>query len=154
MEEKDLETIIRWTENIETRRHLEPPPDLPEDWKNRKQVLKAIQKLKNYYDNIGKPQYITPLVAVNILGETVDVLTIRWQGDSYIPPGQKIASIERWIVNPELQGRGIGTRLLATAIEYVFSNKKYEEIRTWIMTDKPGGNFLRNFLLFANLDLE
>lgn len=145
LEEKDLETILRWTRDPETRRHLEPPPDLPEDWQNEKQVQTAIQKLKDYYDNLGEPQKITPLVAVNPLGETVGVLTVRWRGDPYVPPDRKIASIEKLIVDPNLQGHGIGTTLMATSIEYAFLTRGFKEVRAWIMTDKQAGNWIRNF---------
>lgn len=154
IKEGDIVHILHWADHPTTRGHLDPMPEIPEDWNNQEQASRAVAALMRYYTNYPEDhRKITPMVAVNAEDGPVGVLTIRWRGDPYVPEGQRIASLERVIVDPELRGRGIGTTLIVTAIENAFTRgyngRGASEIRTWVMTDREAGNYQINLNLFV-----
>lgn len=156
----DLEPILEWVQDPETQGHLDPLPYLP-DWKNPKDVKKAKNELKDYYTNEGDDiKKIQPLVATDEHGMPLGVLTIRWRGDPFTPVDERIASIERLIVDPNNRKKGIGTRLIERASEIAFSEYQYrsglpaKEIRAWVMTEQANGNpidYQKNLDLFFKL---
>lgn len=154
VKESDYPQILEWLLDEETTRHLSPRPPLPEDWEDKEQIDKALYKLHEYYINLNpeqksaEPENITALVATNEKDEALGVLTIRWRGDPWVPKGHKIASIERVIVNPKVQGKGVGTKLVDRALDVIFDEKDYREVRTWIMTDEIAGNWQQNYEFF------
>ena len=128
-------------------------------WNDPDEVNEAIANLAKYYFNEGQPGKIKPIMVVNALNtqELLAILTLRWKGDKLAPPNKKIASIERFVVNPKMRSKGIGSRILGTAIDYAFFKYKgykdeegAREVRAWIMTDKGAGEFSRNEVLFKN----
>ncbi len=168
-----LQTIIKWTLDEETRGHLDPVPGIPivnedheiiahnpPDTKNKDELDMAVADLAKYYFNKGEPHKIRPLMAFakdTKEEELLAVLTLRWRGDMYIPKGkQKIASIERLIVNPDKRKQGIGYVFVSQAINYAFfKHKGYkgdgaDEIRAWVMTDRVASNYQINLNLFIN----
>lgn len=137
--DKDYMRILEWFSHPEVQGHLDPLPQLPEDWNNEDQVRSAILKLHEYYINFGEPGKIAAIVAANIKDKALGAATIRWRGDPWLPRGHKIASIERLIVNPRIQGRGIGSKLSDEAERITFVERDYPEIRAWVFTDRQAG---------------
>ena len=89
---------------------------------------------------------------MNRKGNIHGVLTIRWRGDPYMPRADKVAGIETLIVDPEARGSGVGTSLMAAAIEHAFE-EGYEKdgkkegakaIRAWVMKDQMAGDYIPN----------
>jgi GNAT superfamily N-acetyltransferase len=173
-----LKNILEWASDPQTRGHLDPAPGIPvynkqgeiikhksPDFENKTEVDKAVADLASYYFNKGEPHKIKPLLAINIGSsgkkELVGVLTLRWKGDPYVPTGHNIASLERLIVSPKKRGKGIGTKLVATALHYAFDQyngyskeaggKGADEIRTWVLMDRKAGDFQVNYNLFNKL---
>lgn len=150
---KDLLRILRWFDDPETQRHLSPLPKVPQDWSDPNQVTEGQVDLANYYSNQGEPKKITSLAAVNEKDKVLGVVTIRWKGDPWKgdpPEGERIASIERLLVNPKIRGRGIGERLIDEALEEIFGRKNYPEARTWIMSDEEAPGWGRIVEFFTN----
>lgn len=161
VEEEDIYTILRWASNSEVRRHLDPAPTVPSNWSNPEEISRCSAELWYYYQNKGEPKKIQPLLAADFLGEPLGVLTIRWHGDPYVPVGRRIASIERLIVDPEMWRKGIGTKLMATAIDLAFNEYKgyshsqgAKSVRAWIMTDKLASPWERNYNLLRRLGFQ
>ncbi len=161
--EPDYTNILHWVSVSETRKHLDPPPARAIlDWTNEADIKAGLQELSQYYQNKEEdPQKITPVVAINDRDESIGVLTIRWRGDPYVPKDRKIASIERFVVNPELQERGVGTQLMLAALEIIFSHYKgyvngesAKEVRLWVMSDELAGDWQRNFSFFRRFGFE
>lgn len=154
VKESDYPRILEWLSDPETLGHLSPKPQLPEDWTDKDQVDKTLYKLHEYYINFNpdlksaEPENIMALVAANEKDKPLGVLTIRWRGDPWMPKGHKIASIERVVVNPKIQRRGIGTQLIEKALGVIFDERDYQEVRAWIMTDEIAGNWQKNFEFF------
>lgn len=171
-----LKTIMKWSSDEKTRKHLDPAPGvpvfdengkeidtIPPDWNNADNVDCSIADLAKYYFNAGEPQKITPMVSINKLNKPVGVVTIRWKGDPYNPE-RRIAGIERLIVDPRLRGYGKGTELVCEAIEYILEHKAYEtekgekiwasEIRIWVMTDKQASPWDNNFRFFRKFGFQ
>lgn len=149
----DYEQILRWVSNPEVGKHLDPLPDLPNNWDNREEVDRAVGSLGGYYNNASESKYnVTPLAAVNQNGRLLGVGTIRWQGDPYVPASTHTASIERIIVDPNHFDEGIGTTLVTTMIELAFnrgySGRGAEQIRAWVMNDEQARPWERNFNFF------
>lgn len=157
---EDLLPILRWSQDAETRAHLDPAPDLPKDWNNPEAVRDATQKLEVYYRNQDEPKNITPIVAVNKLENPVGALTIRWRGDPYVPRDKRIASIERLIVDPQVRGKGVGTELMVEALELAFnkyqgySDSGAREVRLWVMTDRQAGDINKNINFFRRFGFQ
>jgi GNAT superfamily N-acetyltransferase len=177
-----LKRILKWASDPETRGHLDPPPGIPvynergeiiehrsPDFKNETEVDRAVADLAVYYFNKGEPHKIKPLLAVDVDSKGKEnpagVLTLRWKGDPYVPPGHhKVASIERLLVAPKYREKGISTKLVSTAIEHAFyTHKGYgkepdkkgaEEIRIWVLTDRKAGNYNINMNLLFSLGLK
>lgn len=149
----DLLRVLSWFSDADTRNHLSPLPDLPEDWSNGDQLMVGQYSLAKYYDNDGESKKITPLAAVNKNDKALGVLTVRWKGDPYIDPKKhRIASIERVLVEPELRREGVGKKLVEKALEVIFDERKYPEVRLWVMTDEiaPGwGGIVEFFAQFG-----
>lgn len=82
------------------------------------------EELEAYYQNAGKPDEITPLVAVNPYDELVGILTMRWKGSSLVPKDRKIAFIEGLTANPQLEGISIRQQMTLAVLEVAF--KKYK----------------------------
>lgn len=163
---EDYPHILKWAANKETRKHLEPPPMVP---RNIFETQKALDDLDGYYHNKQtdgslEPKKIISLVSTNKLDIPNGVLTIRLRGDPYITDKEqqdkKVAGIERLIVNPKLQNRGIAKTLVATVIEYLFNEfkgyggKGAKAIRAWVMTGKSSGGWNKNFDLFGDLGFQ
>lgn len=155
---EDLLHILKWVDNPLTTPHLDPLPTLPKSWSDQKEVEGTINELQAYYENFDDdPAKIIPLVATNAYDEPVGVLTIRLRGDPYVPPGKRIASVERLIVEPDLRHLGIGERLFTVALMLTFDKYKgfngegAREVRVWIMSDDQADdysvnqNFFRKF---------
>lgn len=162
---EDISKILQWASDPETRRHLDPAPDIPKDWNNPDEVRQATQKLELYYRNqeqgSEQPRNITPLVAVDKSGNPVGVLTIRWRGDPYVPRDKRIASIERLIIDPNTRNKGIGTQLLSEAIElccYTYTGYSggngAREVRLWVMSDKEAGDYTKNINFFRRFGFQ
>ncbi len=169
-----LKTIIKWSVDEETRGHLDPAPGIPvynqngeaiahvsPDLSRPRELDIAIADLAKYYFNKGEPHKIKSLLAFekNKKGEQqlLAALTLRWRGDKYIPQGrQKVASIERLIVDPKKRQQGVGLVLASSAIEYAFNKHKgykgkgAEEIRAWVMADRIANNYQINMNFFLN----
>lgn len=160
----DLVEILQWSADPEVRGHLDPAPRIPEDWGSEEDLLGCVIELNDYYKNQDDDRKkITPLVAVNDKDEPVGVLTIRWRGDPYVPKGSsRVASIERFIVNPQEQGHHVGTVLLASAIEHVFESGYYginsdlpaQELRAWTMEDEQAGDWRKNVNLMKKFGFQ
>lgn len=176
---KYLKQILEWTRDPETRGHLDPAPGIPvyndageiinhelPDLQDQTGTDLAIANLASYYFNKGEPRKIQPFLATsnsdaNDNGQLLGVLTLRWKGDAYVPMGHNIASIERLVVNPKKRGRGVGSKLTSTAIEFAFDiykgygkdigGKGAEEIRVWVMADREAGDYSVNLNFFRNL---
>lgn len=139
----DLAYVLAWSADPETRLHLSPAPDIPNDWDDPEQLNSALQKLQDYYNNFGEPEKILPLVARRSGGVPVGVVTVRWKGDPWAPDGSRIASIERLIVNPydDNRNKGVATKLIDKAIRTAFLENHYKndtpakQIRAWVMTE-------------------
>lgn len=169
-----LQTILQWSCDEETRKHLDPAPGVSTyndkgeitasripNWRNQHEVDNAIADLARYYFNWGEAQKITSLLAKDQKGKLLGVATIRWKGDPYVEPNPRVASIERLIVDPALKRKGIGTTLVATAVEIAFHKRQYDdrkggkiwarEVRAWIMSDELAGQWQNNFSFFRKL---
>jgi len=174
-----LKQILEWTSAPETRGHLDPAPGIPvynkegeiidhkiPDSQDVAEVDSAVANLASYYFNKGEPRKIQPLLAVskpdgNGKEQLLGVITVRWKGDSYVPVGQSIASLERLVVNPRKRNMRIGSRLAAAAIDFAFNTHKgyrkdiggkgAEEIRTWVMADREAGDYSVNLNFFRSL---
>lgn len=148
--EEDLGLILQWAADSTVRGHLDPAPRVPENWDDPVQIEDAVTELRNYYNNFGEPVKTMPFIGENKFKEAVTVGTLRWRGDPYVPVNARTASIERVIVKPELQGRGIGTMLLATMIEFalvktqIYRGYPAKEVRVWVMTDKIASPWEKN----------
>lgn len=153
VKKSDLLWILNWADDPETRKHLVPAPQVPENWSDEEQIAKAQQELADYYNNYGKPEGITPFVALKPSGKPIAVATLRWEGDQYTndQKDKRIAIIERLIVDPQEWGKGVGSIFVATMIEYAFQKytgyegKGAKEIRAWVMNK---GEWPRNRKLF------
>ena len=160
-----LRTIVKWSCDPETRGHLDPAPGIPiyndegvvvtnkiPSLNNPHEVDEAVADLARYYYNFGEPKKIAPLLAVNKDGKFLAVRTIRGRGAPYVPEGERIASLERLIVNPEFRHVGIGTAFTAISLEYAFekgyNGRGAEEIRVWIMQDRTAGDWQKNWDFF------
>jgi hypothetical protein len=172
-----LRQVVYWAYNknskgkdipeSDTSGHLDPLPGVlvpdgdEEDyrepnWKDAKEVDIAIAELAKYYFNKGQPEKMLPFFSVDQKNQLIGVGTIRWRGDKYVPKDQRIASIERVIVNPDKRDKGSGLRLVSCMIDYAFEhyqgyqfNQGAKEIRTWIMSDRQAGNYSRNETFFS-----
>ena len=173
-----LKSILYWSYNkdsrgrdlpsSDTKGHLDPLPGILKhngedeyiepNWKNPVEVDKAIVELAKYYFNEGQPDKTLPLILVDKDKENdlLGVVTLRWRGDKYVPKDQKIASIERLIINPQKRDKGAGARLASYAIDYAFNEyagyqggQGAKEIRIWIMADREAGNYSRNESFFS-----
>lgn len=128
------EEIFQWIADPATQKHLSTVPP-------------TVTELETYYTI--QPEEIIPLVAINEFGDPIGVLSIRTQ-DSYISSEScHIAGIERLIVHPEMKRHGIATQLLKRALEIIFEERDYNEVRVWIMTDDIAGDWTPNFNLFT-----
>ncbi|MCL4352917.1 GNAT family N-acetyltransferase [Patescibacteria group bacterium] len=157
----DMQHILKWiAADPEIRKHLDPVPSLPKNWADTNEVSACCVELWNYYTNSGEPKKITPLAAVNPLGELLGVETLRWRGDPSVDLASGIASLERLIVRPESQRCGVGTTLVATALEYAFyrhrgyGGKGAREVRAWVMSDERAGSWSRNYQFFRGLGFQ
>ena len=88
-------------------------------------IEQAAQEIMWYYKNkSGDPDIqsqILPLVARNVFDDLLGVVTIRWEGDRFIPKSTlKIASIEGLLVDPKERRQGIATRLLKETLHIIF----------------------------------
>lgn len=165
IQNSDLVRIAEWAADPETHNHLKflpEPPEPPRDPKNELQVERYeeeykeyVGKFENIYNNDGEPLKITPMVGVNLMLEPISVVTIRWRGSPYAPKDKKIASIETFIVDPNLRGGGAGTETLSAALDVAFDRyvgyagrEGAREVRAWIFTDPKAGDYTRNINLF------
>lgn len=157
---KDYPYVISWVSHPEVQKHLSPVPKVPDNWRNNLEVAESMAEISDYYNNKGEPRKIKPLVAVNVLGEPLGVLTIRWRADPYVPVNERIASIERLIVDPRYQRRNIGRVLMVSAIEYAFNDYRgytfqpAQEIRIWVMTDAKARPWDRNVEFFREMGFQ
>lgn len=149
----DLPYILRWSSNPSVRKHLEPPPKLPEDWNDSEQVQQALQGLVAYYNNYGEPSKVKILISMNPFGEPIAVSTIRFRGDPYVPSGSGKVAVERVIVDPDVQNYGVGTTHMVTTIEYTFANGA-SEIRLWVMTDRLASPYEKNLEFFRKFGFQ
>jgi len=160
----DLVHILTWSANQEVHGHLDPAPRIPKDWEDQEELLGCVIELNDYYKNQEDDRKkITPMVAVDANNDPLGVLTIRWRGDPYVPKGSsRVASVERFIVNPQEQGNHVGTTLLATAIEHVFESGYYgvgsdlpaQELRAWTMEDEQAGDWRKNVNLMKKFGFQ
>lgn len=159
---EDLNQILRWFANPQSSAHIDPVPELPQNWNDNTQVFEALRKLEAYYRNIEdgeeSPNKILPIVAINAFNEPIGANTLRWRGDKYAPVGRRIASLERMIVNPDLQEHGVGTTLLiadhiiAFDLYRGYNGRGASELRAWVMTDRAAGNYSRNINFLRKLN--
>ena len=82
------------------------------------------EELEVYYQNGRKPHEITSLVAVNPYDEPVGVLTMRWKGHPSVPQDRKIAFIEGFTINSQLQDIGIRKQMVLSALELAFQRNR------------------------------
>lgn len=134
VEPRDYLAILRWIQHPDTKGHLSPLPRIPK-WHNPEDVIESTHEMGQYYTNKGEPEKITPLAAVSANDKPLGVVTIRWRGDPWAPKGHKVAMIERLVINPDVRGRGVGTKLVEEALRIVFEEKGFPEARAWVMSD-------------------
>lgn len=126
-----------------------PNSSKPEDIQQAAQEI--VWYYKNKSDHPDVQSQILPLVARNVFDDMLGVLTIRWEGDRFIPKSAlQIASIEGLLVDPKERRQGIATRLLKEALHIIFEEQKYDEVRAWVLTDAKAGNYQPNIDLFLN----
>lgn len=170
---RHLKTIVEWAADPETRGHLDPAPGIPvfaedgkiidhrvPDFRKQVEVDQAIAHLAKHYFNGGGSQDIMPIISVNPANsnELLAVMVVRWRGDKLIPKGERIASIEGLIVDPKQRRKGVGLRLVASAIDSAFYKYKgyarhlgglgAKQIRAWVMADELAGNYSANLNFF------
>ena len=163
----DTKPILQWASNPDVRSHLDPAPQVPQDWNNSSEVEDAQARLYDYYMNIGadgvaEPEKIIPVVIENILGNPIAADTIRLKGDKYVrgrsERERRIASIERTIVDPRLWEKGLGTLLIVASNSIaldritVYNGRPADEVRLWVMTDPQASGYDRNLNLFYRLN--
>lgn len=157
----DIETILMWASVPVVRKHLVPAPKVPSDWNDEKQKQQAIDSYAQYLNNKGEPEKITPAIAIGKRDKPLAIAVVRWRGDPYVPAQERIASLEGLIVDPEHQGKLVGTTFVATLIELIFYGYKgysgsrgAKEIRAWIMNDKEASPWEKNFDFFRRLGFQ
>ena len=124
-------------------------PQLPTDWNDRAQVKACIASLwGGYYDN---PDLFS-LTAVQ-QHRPVGVVSIKTRNNVYVPEDVNGVYLTRLIVDPERRRQGIAISLSATAIELMFE-RGFDEIYTWIMTDRMSGNWWVNWYLFRDIGFQ
>lgn len=137
IKEEDINHVMRWFQDEQTKRHLDPVPQ-------------SLEELTKYYLEQGQEGKITTLVAANFKDKPLGAVTIRWRGDPWVPESKhKRAGIERLVVNPRIRGRGVGTRLADEAEKMIFMDREYPEVRAWVMTDKIAAD-LSSFNFFRD----
>lgn len=156
IQHSDLRFVAKWAADPETHSHLRFLPEVSESLNDEGKLEAYVEELEVYYRNKDEdPKKITPLVAVNAMGEPISVLTLRWRGDPYVPKDRKISSIETVVVDPELRHRGIGKETLSAALEIAFCRYKgygggeaAKEVRVWVFTDPMAGEYTKNIHFF------
>jgi GNAT superfamily N-acetyltransferase len=149
--------ILEWGSNAETRKHIDPPPPMytPHD---PDLLAIAVSDLALYYLNFEingtapevSPGRLAPIVAYDKTGEPQGVLTIRWHGDPYIEPEfAKTAAIERLMVNPDFQGKGMG-RVLVRAAKNQAIKRNFTNQRAWVMIGERFGRYDKPVNLFTS----
>lgn len=157
IEPTDLEHILRWVAHPEVSEHLVPAPQVPQDWNNPTEVAECKRQLWEYYHE----HYRYPFVTVNKFGQPTGVTDALTRDDRWIRNQNNLRSpvINRTIIDPDLQHMGIGTILVATAIDYMFRrNRDYKskdgnpvgpsKFYTWTMNV---GQFYINVRFFSKL---
>jgi ribosomal protein S18 acetylase RimI-like enzyme len=182
-ENYDYGRIALWMSDVEARRHLRVPIPPIKNIADKKATEEALRGLDRHYHNknkkdkdgnaiYGDPQEITPIMAVNGLGEAVGSLIIRWIGEPFeyhakvnnrkiIENLDRVAFIESLIVDPSLQDSSFGTQLMMAALEIAFKyyngygGKSAIAARVWMyFADYQSGNFSRNFIFFRKFGFE
>lgn len=157
----DIGTILEWASDPKVRKHLVPAPKVPSDWNDKTQKQQAIDSYAEYLNNNGEPEKIMPAIAIGKNDKPLAIAIVRWRGDPYVPAQERIASLEGLIVDPENQGKLVGTTFVASLIELIFYGYKgysgsrgAKEIRAWIMNDKEASPWEPNFNFFRRLGFQ
>lgn len=167
VERADLIQILDWFSNPHLAKHIALARNLPENFDptNEDDVRACLPVVESYYTNDGKPGEITTMIAENSSQKTIGAITIRWigtgrwPGAEHIPAGKQRANLESLMVNPDLWGHGIGTRLTATAIEHAFTSNYYDgkpanEIRGWVLEDPGENGWGRSYYILSTLGFQ
>lgn len=143
---------------------------------------------KNRRDENGNiidddPRKIIPIVAVNGCGEAIATLVIRLKGDPFEKDSKEIKEegkiksgngndqekvrkisrvpygIESVVVDPDLQGKHVGTQLMISALHLIFNRKGYDgrsanAVRLWVFQDDKAGNWTRNVKFVRSLGFD
>jgi GNAT superfamily N-acetyltransferase len=169
--------------DVEARRHLRAPTPPIRNIADKKATEEVLRELDRQYHNKnrkdregnvidGDPQEITPIMAVNGLGEAVGSLIIRWIGEPFeyyskvnnekmVENLDRVAFIESLIVDPGLQHGSFGTQLMMAALEIAFKHYKGYDgksaiaARVWMFfADDQSGNWPRNYRFFRKFGFE